>query len=283
MTGFTETAGAGKFGLLNFSSAGELEKIAHQNNMTKIVLLKSGSMVSVDFDSSRTTGDEIYFLRPNQYLQLGEECHGSMLYYNDKLYFADLEDQELLYGGVLFSSVAGRLTLNAGGETGRIIHSFFEALKSEIYSSEINQEPMIRSLIKQLIIISTRAWEMEHGRQASLPIDPDFSRLFDRLVEQHYRTHHTVASYAKMLNITPKALSIRFLKCGNILPSEVIRKRIVLEAKRMLVHTPLTVKEVAYKLGYDDPCYFIRFFTKQVNMAPQTFRRYFQTGLSAVA
>jgi AraC-like DNA-binding protein len=275
---------AGKFGVIDFISHDQLSPIERYKGMTKIVFIRSGSRFNIDLKECFAAADELYFLRPDQYLQLGKQSSGSILYYTDQLYFADLEDQELLYGGMLFNNVHENLSLKLEGNLAVQILSFFEAVRTEIGDVELNQESMVRGLIKQLIVLSIRAWKNQHARlDVDIPLDRDFTRLFDRLVEQHFRTHHTVAAYAKMLHITPKALTKRFGKCGKCTPSEVIRKRIVLEAKRMLVHTALNVKEIGYKLGYEDPCYFIRFFTKQVSMAPQTFRRYFQSGLSAVA
>jgi len=60
----------------------------------------------------------------------------------------------------------------------------------------------------------------------------------------------------------------------------VIKNQIILEAKRLLIHTQLSVKEIGYLLGYDDPSYFIRLFTKQVAAPPQTFRLHYQTSVA---
>jgi len=272
---------ADKFGIYDFHSGGPL--LPYHKGMTKILYLRAGSKLSIDLKAYICEEDEIYFLRPDQYLQLDAHSRGSMLYYTSQLYLADLEDQELLYGGLLFNSIRDELSLKLNGNLAVAILYFFEAVRNEIAAAELNQESMVRGLIKQLIVLSLRAWKNQYAKLELVSPEADFTRLFDRLVEQHFRTHHTVAAYAKMLQITPKALTKRFGKCAKCTPSEIIRKRLVLEAKRMLVHTALNVKEIAYKLGYEDPCYFIRFFTKQVNMAPQTFRRFFQSGLNAVA
>ena len=72
--------------------------------------------------------------------------------------------------------------------------------------------------------------------------------------------------------ITPKALNKRIVKAHGTGPNDIIKDRITLEAKRLLAHTSMSVKEIAYKLGYDDPSYFIRLFTNQVSQSPQSFR-----------
>jgi AraC-like DNA-binding protein len=64
-----------------------------------------------------------------------------------------------------------------------------------------------------------------------------------------------------MLRISRKALNKRITRHGKIPPNDLIKNRIV-EAKRLLVHTPLCIKATGYKLGYDDTSHFTRFFSK---------------------
>ena len=154
-------------------------------------------------------------------------------------------------------------------------------IKNEIVMDDSSIEEMLRILLKQIIIKCTRLWKQEH-HVASEQMRPEveFSRTFSQLVEWHYTKHHTVAAYAELLHITPKALNKRITRYSNTTPNDVIKNRIMLEAKRLLAHTQLSSKEIAYKLGYDDIAYFTRLFTKQAGAAPQSFRlQYQQVGL----
>lgn len=132
-----------------------------------------------------------------------------------------------------------------------------------------------RILIKQLIIQATRAWKKQNLRGSSLPVpgEEDLFRNFSRLVEIHFRSKHSVAEYADLLSIAPKTLSTRLkrLKLDN--PNDVIKNRIVLEAKRLLMYTDSSIKEVAYQLGYDDPAYFSRVFSQCSGCTPAAFRK----------
>ncbi|MEI9935054.1 MAG: helix-turn-helix transcriptional regulator [Ferruginibacter sp.] len=76
-----------------------------------------------------------------------------------------------------------------------------------------------------------------------------------------------------MLFVTPKNLNKKLTQFGNQSPNEIIKDRIILEAKRLLAHTVITIKEIGYSLGYDDDAYFIRLFTKQTGLSPQQFRK----------
>lgn len=95
-------------------------------------------------------------------------------------------------------------------------------------------------------------------------------------MEWHYRHHHAVADYAALLHLTPKALHKRLARAGHPGPNDVIKNRITLEAKRLLAHTQLLVKEIGYKLGYEDTSYFSRLFAQQTGTTPHLFRQRYQ-------
>jgi len=57
-----------------------------------------------------------------------------------------------------------------------------------------------------------------------------------------------------------------------------LKDRILLEAKRLLIHTTLSAKEIAYDLGYEDPAYFNRLFSKKIGDAPNVFRKKYLEG-----
>ena len=76
-----------------------------------------------------------------------------------------------------------------------------------------------------------------------------------------------------MLHKTPKALSALFKKMGDTLPLTVINDRIILEAKRLLLYSDKTAKEIAYELGYNESGHFSRFFKKEVGLSPINFKK----------
>jgi AraC-like DNA-binding protein len=75
-----------------------------------------------------------------------------------------------------------------------------------------------------------------------------------------------------MLNLTPKNLYRKIVTEKQIAPNTIIKNRITLQAKRLLVNTTLSIKEIADYLGYEDYSYFVRFFKSQTGFSPLTFR-----------
>jgi AraC family transcriptional activator of pobA len=96
---------------------------------------------------------------------------------------------------------------------------------------------------------------------------------FRTLLDQSFRSERSVAFYADRLGMSEVHLN---RVCRAVLKTSAlgaISQRIVLEATRDLTFTVLSVKEIAYSLGFDDPAYFTRFFTKHTGLTPTQFRR----------
>lgn len=72
--------------------------------------------------------------------------------------------------------------------------------------------------------------------------------------------------------MAPKTVTHKFKRLKLPQPNEVIKNRIILEAKRLLVHTSMTAKEIAHELGYEDPAYFSRQFQVKTGESPSSFR-----------
>lgn len=96
---------------------------------------------------------------------------------------------------------------------------------------------------------------------------------FSRLVEQHYREHWAVVEYAQALAITSAQLnnvSRRFLGQSAL---EHLHQRLLLEAKRNLVYTTMTVAQISDLLGFSEVAYFSRFFRRLEGVSPREFRQ----------
>jgi AraC family transcriptional regulator, transcriptional activator of pobA len=100
----------------------------------------------------------------------------------------------------------------------------------------------------------------------------ELTRKFKLLLQQHYKTIKSPADYAAMLNVSPAYLNECVKSTTGTPVSQWIHREIVLEAKRVLYYTDITVKELAFTLGYEDHTYFTRLFGKAAGISPLVFR-----------
>lgn len=110
------------------------------------------------------------------------------------------------------------------------------------------------------------------------PADPvvgqrrELMARFSELVEHRFRDNHSVADFARALHVSESRLRGVCLASTGQSPIQLIHARILLEAKRQLHYTDNPVSEIAYALGFEDPAYFTRFFTRLAGISPRAFR-----------
>lgn len=245
----------------------------------KILYLPAGYKLRVDFACYETQQPTLFFISPNQYLELeaaGLES-GYFIFYNRDFYCIQIHDQEVACDGLLFNNIRNMPKVELVEDEIAFLGSLFKEMILEFKLNDSSLEEMMRTYLKQLLIRATRSWKRQHLDNAvtDQQSDLEFFRKFTRLVDEHYKSKHTVADYADFLCMAPKTITHKFNRLRLPQPNEVIKNRIILEAKRLLVHTSLTAKEIAYDLGYNDPAYFSRLFMAKTGESPSGFRASF--------
>lgn len=94
---------------------------------------------------------------------------------------------------------------------------------------------------------------------------------FKLAVETHLTEQHDVHTIAEKLAMTTSSLYGIVKDFSGVSPKEWITNRLILEAQRKLQYSSLSVKELAYELGFNDPGYFSRLFKKQTGKSVSAF------------
>lgn len=157
----------------------------------------------------------------------------------------------------------------------------FEQLKSialwmlkECKEIKSDYEKSLRSLLNLMLLELNRLFE-------PIPKNTEFSQSlqlihhFEELIDKYYKEKHFVKDYASIMYVRPNYLNSVCNEVTSISAGDLIRNRILLEAKRLLIHEQKTVSEIAYELGFEDNSYFGRFFKKYEGITPDGFKRKF--------
>jgi AraC family transcriptional activator of pobA len=95
---------------------------------------------------------------------------------------------------------------------------------------------------------------------------------FRALVDERFREQPTLGEFAAEIGITTTQLN---RVCRAVLGHPalaVLHARLCLEAQRELAYTTLSIKHIAYKLGFSDAGYFTRFFEREAGITPSAWR-----------
>ena len=96
---------------------------------------------------------------------------------------------------------------------------------------------------------------------------------FNKLMQEHFLEERSVQFYANALHMHPNRLNFLVKKHTGLTAKGTIINHILLEAKFLLSSTSLSIKEIAFKLGFDDPNYFSALFRKNSKVSPESYRR----------
>lgn len=245
----------------------------------KVLFLSPGYRLQVDLTTYSIDRPSLLFVSPNQHLQIeqiGPEA-AYLIFYNRDFYCIQIHDDEVACDGLLFNNIHTMPIVRLDEGTVPFFSHIFGQITTEFALQDSSIEEMIRTYLKQLFIKAARLWKRQNLNNALVEQqnDLEFFRKFTMLVEEHYRQKHHVADYAELLGVAPKTITHKFKRLKLPLPNDVIKNRIVMEAKRMLAYTDLTSKEIGYILGYGDPAYFSRLFLQKAGETPSGFRTKF--------
>ncbi|MVT07845.1 helix-turn-helix domain-containing protein [Chitinophaga tropicalis] len=151
-------------------------------------------------------------------------------------------------------------------------------IKAELQTQgKFGQEELLRNYLKAFLIqVQRRKNESEKG-EGQTPFMVDEKRVqlihFVNLIEENYNKGLSVTEYAQLMHISGRTLSDLTNHMLNKTPSQMIQERIILEAQRLLLHSNLNVNQIGYRLGFDDPSYFVKYFKKHTLISPSDFRK----------
>jgi AraC family transcriptional activator of pobA len=94
-----------------------------------------------------------------------------------------------------------------------------------------------------------------------------------RLVEAHYREHLSVEDFAARLNVSSLQLNQLCRALSGQTALQVVHQRLLLEARRNLLYTRMSIGQLSDSLGFTDPTYFARFFKRLSGQTPNGYRR----------
>jgi AraC-like DNA-binding protein len=214
-------------------------------------------------------GDWIYLIPPYRVHQLNKAGKkGELISFKREI--LEEEDKEFLLDLFKIFNVQGEFScLRVDQEAATGLGSVYMLLTEE-YEKGRDNLTIVKALLKVFLLKLIQIKEHEFTGH-----DINQKRVYEflMLLESNYLQVRNTDFYAGKLGISSKRLNqILKDKLGKT-GTQLIHDRIILESKRLIIHSESTIKEIAYDLGFSDRPYFSRFFKKQTGQTPDEFQK----------
>ena len=151
-------------------------------------------------------------------------------------------------------------------------------LLEEEYQKEESSILIIKALLKAFLLYIIRLKEHEFTAH-----DVNQKRVYEfmLLLEEHYIHKRSIDFYADQIGISSKRLNQILKEKLDKTGMQLIHDRIILEAKRLIIHSESTIKEIAYQLEFSEHPYFSRFFKQHTGQTPEEFKKQAQEHIAS--
>ncbi len=245
----------------------------HYHEFFQMFLLQGRARVMHDFVEFEASGTTLVFLSPGQIhtVKPARGLGGTTISFTQAFFDGDAPPPSLLLTYPFFFAAETRPWLTIPPSSGWRAAEDFALLQREYDAAQPGAAEVMRATLRIILVRANRLYAQAHpAREISRA--KALVRQFHLAVEQHFREKHAVADYARELGVTTNHLHDVVREETGHAAGELIRERRLLDAKRLLLHSDLTVAEIGYQLGFPDPSYFSRFFRRSTELAPAEFR-----------
>jgi AraC family transcriptional activator of pobA len=245
----------------------------HRHDYFELFLLEGNGEHFNDFATYPITTTTVVCVSPGQVHFWKDEgsLRGPMICFTQDFAEKDASPGYSLLQHSYWFPVGTAPIMKLSGDQARETRSLIDEMQREFSAREEGSDQILRLLLQALLYRISRFYPSQSTETSLLP-QARLLRDFLFRLEQSFRAVTSVTDYANLLRVSTEALSEAVKAQTGKTVGTLIRQRILLEAQRLLLHTSLTVSEIAYNLNFADPSYFIRFFRRLTGKTPIGFR-----------
>lgn len=240
--------------------------VIHRANFYQLLWVERGRLsLTLDFEDVCLTDEEALLISPGQVVRFGTDGlpSGFAILFVPEFVGEATTDLQLLHQ-LLGASLRG---YKVSSLLGLPIHTLIEGLRHACSETEsMYQLIIVRSYLRILLSEVARRLPREASGGSRL------AELFFQAVEEHLHQPYTIQDYQQQLGVMEKPLASAVRQAVGLTPKAYLDQRRLLEAKRLLSFSDLSIKEVAFTLGFDEPTNFNKFFRKHAGLSPGDFR-----------
>ncbi|MGV8096887.1 MAG: helix-turn-helix domain-containing protein [Mangrovibacterium sp.] len=259
-----------------YESTGGSPDRPHRHNYYTILLVKQGKGKHIiDFKEYEFYSNSLHFIHPGQVHQLitSEKPEGWVINFSKLFLMRNNIPDQIIDDVYLFNKHSESPPLPIPEDQ---FDHYLDIIRQIRHYDAIEMEYKREArgaLLKLLLIQSNNhCTRYKNENPQTIETGNRLVRHFKELIEKHYQEYHKVSDYAEMLAVTSDYLNKSVKTLTGKSAKEYILDRILIEAKRVLLFTELTNKELSYSLGFEEPAHFSNFFKRYSGLSPLDFR-----------
>ncbi len=251
-------------------------KYPHRHDFFEVLYLSKGSGFHViDGNKYEIKPPCVFFMSPGQAhkIDFSNDIEGYIFIFTAEFYLINQNNQNRLIEFPFFFTIRQDnppLILDKS-ENVLFLESLFKNSISELQKGGGYSIELLRSIL-DLILTSCSTLYKADENTLNKGKGHIMVKKFFQLVEENYHKKLSVNEYADRLAVTPNHLTQTVNQLTGKTSSQIIRAKQVLEIKRLLVHTNLSVTEIANLLNFPDQSYFAKFFKRETGIPPLQYR-----------
>jgi AraC family transcriptional activator of pobA len=248
----------------------------HRHDFFEILFLTNGSGThTIDFRDYQIKPNSIFFLSPGQIhsISLSKDIYGYIFLFSQEFFLINKTDKNKIVEFPFFYTTSDEnppLELKEEKDINFLKELFLKAC-DEVNQNTSESEELIHSILDLILVYCKRLYPV-NSLNPAMKKGRWMVKKFKQLIEEQYKENLSVKDYAEMLSITPNHLNETVKSIMGRTASDLIDEKMIIEIKKLLLHTDLTVSEVAYELNFSDQSYFSKFFKKYTGVSPSEFR-----------
>jgi AraC-like DNA-binding protein len=245
----------------------------HYHDFFQVTLLLGKGRLMHDFRETEMAGAALFFLSPGQvHTIVPDDMHGTIVSFTREFLEPGGDHAASFLLDLPFFFASGALPwLTLTAAQAEEVAELFRELQQEFDEAKAGAGEVFRSLLRILFVRAAR-WQAVESPAAEGSRAAVLVRRFQQEIERHHHDWKTLEPFARQLGVTVNYLNDVVREETGQAAGEHVRLRRLLDAKRLLLHSTLSVSEIGYQLGFADPSYFSRFFRRYENVTPAEFR-----------
>ncbi len=245
----------------------------HRHDFHELFFIASGTgQHMIDLELVTVNAPCVHVVAPGQVhqLQRSADMHGLVVMFGTDAHLGQGHSAR----AELFAHAHGSPAFELSAEELREAQALVQLMETELDRSTGPVAEIVEGYLG-ILLIKCAHWAREGRTEpAAQEGTNDVVRRFIELLERGYLTERQVNHYAEQLAVSPDHLNELVKERTGRTASKVIQDRLLLEAKRLLLHADLSIKEVGYALNMTDPAYFTRWFSKMEDRTPAAYREH---------